>query len=64
MADGLIAFLALSEAGSVLENWIAMGLPFKEEWRRFFDEKKLEQKERVGTVHTDEALPNENDKKL
>lgn len=64
VADGLIAFLALSEAGSVLENWIAMGLPFKEEWRRFFDEKKLEQKERVGTIHTDEVLPNENDKKL
>ncbi len=64
VADGIIAFLALSEGGSVLENWIAMGLPFKEEWRRFFDEKKLEQKERVGTVHTDEELPHENDKIL
>lgn len=64
VADGLIAFLALSEGGSVLENWIAMGLPFKEEWRSFFDEKKLEQKERVGTIHTDEQAPDETDKKL
>lgn len=62
VADAAIAFLAFSEAGSVLENWIALGLPFKPKWRQFFDEKKLEQKERVGTIHIYEELTNENDK--
>lgn len=64
VADAAIAFLALSEGGSVLENWIALGMPFRPEWRQFFDEKKLEQKERVGTIHTDVDVPEPHDKKL
>lgn len=64
VADAAIAFLALSEGGSVLENWIALGMPFRPEWRQFFDEKKLEQKERVGTIHTDVDVPEQHDKKL
>lgn len=62
--DAIIGFLVLSQGQSLLENWIAIGLPFKPEWRQFFDEKKIEQKERRGTIHTDDPVPDENEKKL
>lgn len=62
--DTVIAFLVLSQGQSLLENWIAMGLPFNPEWRQFFDEKKIEQKMRPGSIHTDDPVPDENEKKL
>lgn len=64
IGDTILSFLVLSQAGSVLENWISLGLPFRPEWRKFFDDKKIEQKERTGSVHTDDPVPDETDKKL
>lgn len=64
IGDGFLTFLVVTQAGSVLENWIAAGLPFRPEWRKLFDNKKIEQKERIGSVHTDNPVPDETEKKL
>jgi toxin secretion/phage lysis holin len=64
MGDAFIGFLALSQGYSVVENWVGLGLPFNENWESFFDDKKMEQKHRIGTVHTDVIVPDEFDKKL
>ncbi|MBM7617313.1 toxin secretion/phage lysis holin [Weissella uvarum] len=53
VADGIILFLVMSQGGSVLENWVALGLPFKAEWKNFFDDQKLAQKTQYGS--TDES---------
>lgn len=64
VADTILTGLIVVEGYSVVENWIACGFPFNQEWLKFFDDKKLEQKMRVGTVHTEEDVPEENDKRL
>ncbi|MHA7612284.1 phage holin family protein [Weissella viridescens] len=46
----LLTFLVLAQGYSVLENWIALGLPFKESWRNYFDDEKIKQKENPGTT--------------
>lgn len=62
--DAVVAYLSFTQCTSLMENWISLGLPFKEEWRQFFDEKKIEQKGRYGSIHTDNPVPDENEKKL
>ncbi|MBS0950065.1 phage holin family protein [Weissella minor] len=63
-ANALISFLVISQAYSVVENWTALGLPFNQKWLKIFDDKKIEQKQRVNSVHTDDPVPDETDKKL
>ncbi|WP_429971272.1 phage holin family protein [Fructilactobacillus sp. Tb1] len=62
--DAVIAYLAYAQLTSLAENWIAMGLPFDPKWKQYFDEKKIEQKMRTGSIHTDNPVPDEKDKKL
>lgn len=64
VGDAGITFLAFAQASSVMENWIALGLPFKDSWKKYFDNKKIEQKEREQSIHTDDPVPDENEKKL
>lgn len=45
VVDGIVSFFILSQAISVLENWISLGLPFKQEWVAFFDEQKIKNRE-------------------
>lgn len=47
-ANALLSFIVLAQVYSVLENWIALGLPFKESWRSYFDDEKIKQKENPG----------------
>lgn len=64
VAEAFMGFLVLSQIYSVVENWVGLGLPFNDKWQSFFDAKKIEQKKRIGSIHTDLITPDEVEKRL